>query len=509
MPSPSWLLLGAALALFVGQRLIASIIWNRKYKLPPRVPGIPFFGNTFQIPPTQQGPWAKDLAEKYGEMFTCKFGSQTWVFLNSSRVVNDLMERRSAIYSSRPEWPMTQDIISGGSRIVMMGYNDHWRKLRKIMHSILNSRQTEVYKPFQDTESRHLLWDYLHNPDKWYTANGRFANSVIMSVVFGRRSQLGEPATEKLFETIEDFLSNVQPGANLVDGYPVLAKLPTFLQWWRPRGLRLFHKTRKVYADEVRNINQKLADGKQRDCFAVQFLEQCEKEPDINETQRLFVLGSLMEAGSDTSKVSVSQIIAAACTYPDWVPKARAELDAVCGADPQRLPGFGDRARLPYITAVVKEGFRWRPNIAEIGTPTTLIKDDEYEGYKFPAGTVFTWNAWAIALSPNEYIEPERFYPERFLNEDLNNPLKGHWSFGPGRRVCTGWHVGEANVFIAISRLLYCFDFEEVPGHPIDTLRIPQLAGGKAPFAVNIKVRSEKHAQLIERECSSVVDLQY
>ncbi|KAK5558115.1 hypothetical protein LTR46_003364 [Exophiala xenobiotica] len=317
MLSPPWWLLGAALALFVSQQLIVGIIWNRKYKLPPRVPGIPFFGNTFQIPASQQGPWAKALAEKFGEMFTCKLGSQTWVFLNSSRVVKDLMERRSAIYSSRPEWPMTQDILSGGSRIVMMGYTDRWRKLRKIMHSILNSGQTEVYKPFQDIESRHLLWDYLHNPGKWYTANGRFANSVIMSVVFGRRSQLEDPATAKLFETVEDFLFNAQPGANLVDAYPILSKLPTFLQWWRPRGHRLFHKTLKVYQDEVKTIQQKMAAGKQKDCFATYFLQQYEKEPDIDETQRLFVLRSLLEAGSDTSKVSVGQIIAAVYTFPD------------------------------------------------------------------------------------------------------------------------------------------------------------------------------------------------
>lgn len=39
-----------------------------KYKLPPLVPGVPLFGNTFQIPLVQQGPWAKELAEKYGEM---------------------------------------------------------------------------------------------------------------------------------------------------------------------------------------------------------------------------------------------------------------------------------------------------------------------------------------------------------------------------------------------------------------------------------------------------------
>lgn len=62
-----------------------------------------------------------------------------------------------------------------------------------------------------------------------------------------------------------------------------------------------------------------------------------------------------------------------------------------------------------------------------------LIKDDEFEGYKFPARTVFTWNAWAISLDEKEYKDPERFFPDRFLNADLNNPLKGHWAFGPGQ----------------------------------------------------------------------------
>ena len=120
---------------------------------------------------------------------------------------------------------------------------------------------------------------------------------------------------------------------------------------------------------------------------------------------------------------------------------------------------------------------RWRPNIAPLGAPTTLIKDDEYEGYKFPAGTVFTWNAWAISLSEKEYDEPLKFKPERFLNKDLNNALQGHWAFGPGtpppplrietyfagRRVCVGWNVGQQNMFIATARLLYCFDFMEDP----------------------------------------------
>ena len=188
-----------------------------------------------------------------------------------------------------------------------------------------------------------------------------------------------------------------------------------------------------MYQKQLDNVRERIKKGTQKDCFDVDFLKSTDDDPFFNETQRLFVLGTLMEAGSDTSRVPIGQMIAAAATYPDWVVRAREQLDAVCGANAERLPDLADRERLPYITATVKEIFRWRPNIAEIGAPTSLTQDDEYEGYKFPKDTVFVWNAWAIALDPKEYPEPERFYPERFMNADLNNSLKGHWSFGPGK----------------------------------------------------------------------------
>ncbi|KAK6072221.1 cytochrome p450 [Seiridium cupressi] len=499
------LALSTIVLLLVGRWAVKAAQWRRTYKLPPQVPGIPIFGNTFQIPAVQQGPWAKKLAAQYGEMFTCKFGGSTWVFLNSSRVVTDLMERRAAIYSSRPPFPMTQSIMSDDSRIVLMPYNDKWRTLRKVMHSILSTRAMDIFMPFQDLESKHLLWDYLETPGKWWAANGRYANSVIMSVVFGRRSTLDDPDVVELFETIDLFLENQQPGTNIVDGFPVLEKLPKKLQWWRPRGEAIYRKTA---AREVEGLQQRMKAGTQRRCFATDFLET-EEIKKLGENQKLFVFGTLMEAGSDTSRVSLGQIIAGAATYPDWVVRARAELDAVCGSNGERLPQWEDRPRLKYISAVVKEGFRWRPNIAEIGAPTMLTRDDEYEGYKFPAGTVFTWNAWAIALNPDEYEQPERFWPERFLDGNEENALKGHWAFGPGRRVCVGWKVGEMNVWIAIARLLYCFDFKQIPGKPIDTMTIPQITKNSAPFDVDVTVRSPAHAALIRRDCEEAVHTKY
>lgn len=68
LPSLVALTLVVAVAVFLVNRLIQKFLWNRKYKLPPRVPGIPLFGNTFQVPIFQQGRWAREKAREYGEM---------------------------------------------------------------------------------------------------------------------------------------------------------------------------------------------------------------------------------------------------------------------------------------------------------------------------------------------------------------------------------------------------------------------------------------------------------
>lgn len=75
-----------------------------------------------------------------------------------------------------------------------------------------------------------------------------------------------------------------------------------------------------------------------------------------------------------------------------------------------------------------------RPSIAETGIPHATTEDDEFEGYHIPAGTVVTYNNWGIANDPTEYDQPERFWPERFLDSDLDKFLKGHLGFGAGKR---------------------------------------------------------------------------
>ncbi|KAH9207922.1 cytochrome P450 [Leptodontidium sp. 2 PMI_412] len=480
---------------------ITQYRFNKKYKLPPVVPGWPIVGNALDIP-NPGGMWAHEQAQKYGEMFTCYFGNRAVVFLNYSQVVSDLMEKRAALYSSRPWRPMCQDIMSGGARMLLMPYSERWKNQRKIMHSILNSRKAESdFVPYQDLEAKQLVFDYLNAPDKYYTANSRFANSIIMSVTFGRRSVPNDQLLKAINQSVTELGEMLfSPMKNLCDQFPWLSYLPKPLQWWRPYGERYFNFCRSAYKEEFDKLLEKMNNGTARPCFAIDLVQGAEKkEFNIDETEKLFVFSTLLEAGSDTSSNAINQIVAAAAVYPEWVKTAREYLDQVCGSNAERLPSLGDREKLPYITAVAKECLRWRPFI-QTGVLHMLTQDDEYKGYRFPAGTQFTWNAYAIALNERDYANSTEFVPERFLNEDLNYPLKGHWSFGTaGRRVCVGYNVGFNNIWIAISCLIYCFDFEQDPEKPIDTFNSIWDQHESPPFAVKISPRSQAHIELIKK----------
>ncbi|TGO17556.1 hypothetical protein BTUL_0016g00190 [Botrytis tulipae] len=228
------------------------------------------------------------------------------------------------------------------------------------------------------------------------------------------------------------------------------------------------------------------------------------QDAQFSEEELLVIGGTMMEAGTGNTRLSLHQCMAAAVACPDWPVRVRAQLDQVCGANAERLPDSNDAINLPLIKAVVKESFRWKPTVAETGVPHALTEDDSYMGFTIPAGSVIVYNHWAIANSSSEYEQPDRFWPKRFLNDDLDKPTKGHLGFGTAcSRVCIGYNVGVGNMLIALARLLYCFEFEPVPNAPID-LSSPRLLRGsikKAGFEVKIKVRSKAHRQLIEREC--------
>ncbi|KAF7825349.1 cytochrome P450 83B1-like [Senna tora] len=142
-----------------------------------------------------------------------------------------------------------------------------------------------------------------------------------------------------------------------------------------------------------------------------------------------------------------------------------------------------DIQKLPYLKAVLKETLRLHPP-GPLLVPRETNKDCIIEGYEIPAKTLVYVNAWAIHRDPNAWNDPEEFYPERFLECDID--FKGQdfklIPFGAGRRICPGIPMGVITVELILANLIYSFDWEMPQGmkkEDIDTEVLPGIAQQK------------------------------
>jgi hypothetical protein len=66
-------------------------------------------------PHLQFQKWAKE----YGPVFSLILGTKVMIVLSTDQAVKDLMDKKSAIYSSRPDLYISQTIMSGGQRMLI------------------------------------------------------------------------------------------------------------------------------------------------------------------------------------------------------------------------------------------------------------------------------------------------------------------------------------------------------------------------------------------------------
>ncbi|KAI8156048.1 Cytochrome P450 monooxygenase yanC [Colletotrichum sp. SAR 10_70] len=144
-------------------------------------------------------------------------------------------------------------------------------------------------------------------------------------------------------------------------------------------------------------------------------------------------------------------------------------MDRVVG---ERIPVYDDLKSIPYLRMMMKELWRWRPPVA-LGHPHITARDLQVGEYCLPKGARLHVNAYAISHDPARHEDPERFWPERFKDDETTtmesmnhqDPTKrDHFAFGAGRRGCPGYHVAERSFVITMMRILWAFDIAPAPG---------------------------------------------
>jgi cytochrome P450 family 78 subfamily A len=163
--------------------------------------------------------------------------------------------------------------------------------------------------------------------------------------------------------------------------------------------------------------------------------------------------------GADTIAILMEWIMARMVLHPDIQAKAQAQLDAIVGKG--RAVEDADVANLPYIQSIVKETLRMHPPGPLLSWARLAVHDAHVGGHLVPAGTTAMVNMWSIAHDPAIWPEPEKYRPERFLEENvsvLGSDLRLA-PFGAGRRACPGKMLALATTNLWVAQLLQKFEW--------------------------------------------------
>ncbi|KAK5626996.1 hypothetical protein RRF57_002711 [Xylaria bambusicola] len=509
-----------AIALVVILLYQLSKVGRRPKGCPPGPPTLPLIGNLHLMPKKQGHLQFQKWADEYGPIYSLVLGTQIMIVLSSDLAVKDLLDKRSGIYSSRPDMYLGQDITSGGFRMVLMEYGERWRIQRGIVHNSLNIKASRTYVPYQDLESKAMLLGFLEDPSQFFNHIRRYTNSISTQMIFGFRTlDIHDPKLERLIHGFEKWseIAGSQSAA-LLDVFPILRHLPDFLLPVKKYARELHAKEYDLFVGHYLEAKRKLKEGKAKPCICADIV-RAQDEMKFSDGAAGYLSGTLLEAGSDTSASTLIGFIQALLIFPEVSALAQAELDRVCG---DRIPDLNDLPNLPYIRGCIKESLRWMPT-AILGVPHAVIRDDEYSGYHIPKGAGVMLNVWAIHNDPSRHPDPRRFDPSRWIHntqtsaESANNAdasKRDQFVFGAGRRLCQGIHIADGNLFLAISRLLWAFDIRRSVNKFTGKEIIPDmedLTEGLVVcpnlFSADIKPRNSLKAEIIRSEWKKTMEL--
>ncbi|KIK56942.1 hypothetical protein GYMLUDRAFT_75964 [Collybiopsis luxurians FD-317 M1] len=484
--------------------------------------GFPFIGNALSMPRAQEHKVFKEWGNIYGDIFKVSVFGRTVVIVNSFDIAIELMEKRGAIYSSRPRLIMAGEWMGFNETYALMPYNDRLRASRRLAHHTLCAQAIKSKANVPEEESERWLRRLLDDPKDWKQSVAEVNGAVTTKIVYGYQTGgKRDPMVHNLEVALHAFSLAIAPGAHLVDFFPSLRKVPF---WLFPfKGIKelanhgreaLMYGTNSSWAF----VENQIAGGIARPSMALDTLDLIKNERNKKTSEDManvakWTASATAGGGAHTPVSALMFWILSMVAHPHVQKKAQEELDRVVGRD--RLPTLNDRPDLPYIEAVIKEVLRWHP-VNPCGIAHATTEDDEYEGMFIAKGTTVILNQWAMLHDPDVYgLDTDKFIPERFLGETPADRVRAGnpWSiaFGFGRRTCPGQNLASLMLFCFISKCLATFNVKRPVDPQTGTEYDPPVdaAPGNVSFPVEFDctfaVRDQKAVDLISNCAEELV----
>ncbi|KAL3443715.1 cytochrome P450 [Aspergillus insuetus] len=216
------------------------------------------------------------------------------------------------------------------------------------------------------------------------------------------------------------------------------------------------------------------------------FKHLSEQRPEVLDDRAFLMVITEMELEARTTgPLNLCLFAVMAALHPDEMRYVQNEIDRVVGRS--RLPTFDDQSSLPYLHAFMTESQRLYPLV-----PLSFAR------FRIPADAIIVPNQWAINMDAATYPNPKSFQPQRWL-DNPSLPLPG--TFGYGRRMCSGRHLANTGLFIAMASMAWAFEFaDKTPGLSVETGLVRSMLFCPQTSGVGVSLRSDAHGAVIKRE---------
>ncbi|XP_074873746.1 steroid 21-hydroxylase isoform X2 [Carettochelys insculpta] len=428
MPAPGLLL--ALLALLV---LAWALLWGRReaYRKPglAALPGpwaLPLVGGLPHILHPELPLHMLELARRYGPMYRLRLGSKDMVVLNTVDGIRQALSQKWSDFAGRPP-SFVGDLISLGGHDLSLGdFTPSWRQQRKAAHSAL------------------ICVQRLH------------MDAVLGAQAAALCQMPDEAAIHDIHSCIQELVELWgQNALRALDVVPLLQLFPN-------RALRRLLQHVRFRDDFVRAQIQKhqelLHPEGAPDIVAHLLGKQQEARGDLAPEQVHMAIVDLFVGGTETTAALLTWAVAFLLHYPEVQDRIYEELQRVLG--PQQPPTYGDRDRLPLLSATINETLRLRPT-APLALPHSATRDTSLLGMAIPKGTILIPNLFAAHHDEAVWSHPLEFRPERFL--EAEKPWLAQRQLLPfscGARACLGETLARAELFVFLGHLLREFRME-------------------------------------------------
>lgn len=258
--------------------------------------------------------------------------------------------------------------------------------------------------------------------------------------------------------------------------FSAVLRTPLYWPW------RRFLKKRAAFDAWVdRHIAERRRDGASPDDLLQALLEsRYEDGEPMSDAEIRDQIFTMLVAGHETTAIALAWGVYWMTREPEALARLRAELDEAADSPPEAI------ARLPYLSAFVRETLRIEPVVTDV--PRRCVKPVSLGEWTIPPGEGIAINICALHGDPTIYPEPRKFRPERFLERTFH--AGEYVPFGGGSRRCLGAAFAEMELAIGLAAIARGWDLALADDRPERSVRRNITMAPER--GVRVRVRGER-----------------